>query len=120
MTMTRIRRVALGAWIAGLMVASVAVAQTSEEVSFGLDGVTLVGTLSLPAGRGPHPAAVLLSGTGPQDRDGAIPGIDGYRPFAEISDVLVGAGVAVPAVRRPWRGRVLRGQPHRDDEGPRG
>ena len=90
-----IRRVLLGACIAGLMHASVGVAQTSEVVSFSHDGVTLVGTLALPAGPGPHPAAVLLSGTGPQDRDGAIPGIDGYRPFAEISDVLVGAGVAV-------------------------
>jgi hypothetical protein len=33
------------------------------------DAVTLAGTLTLPAGDGPHPAVVLISGSGPQDRD---------------------------------------------------
>ncbi|GAA3581282.1 alpha/beta hydrolase [Amycolatopsis ultiminotia] len=34
------------------------------------DGTLLAGTLTLPAGSGPHPAVVLLHGSGPVDRDG--------------------------------------------------
>lgn len=34
------------------------------------DGTALAGTLTLPAGPGPHPAALLLHGSGPLDRDG--------------------------------------------------
>lgn len=34
------------------------------------DGVPLSGTLTLPAGPGPHPAVLLLHGSGPIDRDG--------------------------------------------------
>ncbi|MFJ1764859.1 alpha/beta hydrolase family protein [Amycolatopsis sp. NPDC088138] len=36
----------------------------------GDDGLRLAGTLALPAGPGPHPAAVLLPGSGRLDRDG--------------------------------------------------
>ncbi|WP_433870873.1 alpha/beta hydrolase family protein [Saccharopolyspora sp. CA-218241] len=34
------------------------------------DGTPLAGTLTLPAGAGPHPAVLLLHGSGPLDRDG--------------------------------------------------
>lgn len=37
------------------------------------DGIPLAGTLTLPAGRGPHPAVLLLHGSGPLDRDGNTP-----------------------------------------------
>lgn len=37
------------------------------------DGVPLAGTLTLPPGPGPHPAALLLHGSGPLDRDGNTP-----------------------------------------------
>ncbi|MER5644859.1 alpha/beta fold hydrolase [Streptosporangium sp. NPDC002524] len=33
------------------------------------DGLSLAGTLTLPAGPGPHPAVLLLHGSGPLDRD---------------------------------------------------
>lgn len=46
-----------------------------EEVRFSNGPVTLAGTLVLPAGRGPHPAVVLVHGDGPETRDG-------YRFFA--------------------------------------
>ena len=74
-----------------------ALAQSAHdvEVSFGSADATLAGTLTLPAGPGPHPAVILISGSGPQDRDGAIPGIDGYRPFREIASTLSAAGIAV-------------------------
>ena len=42
-----------------------------EQVTFpgGSEGVQLAGTLTLPSGPGPHPAIVLMSGSGAQDRD---------------------------------------------------
>lgn len=66
------------------------------EVSFpgGGSDVTLAGTLTVPAGEGPHPAVVLMSGSGPQDRDESLPGMT-LKPFALIADALGKAGVAV-------------------------
>lgn len=37
------------------------------------DGARLVGTLTLPPSAGPHPAVLLLHGSGPMDRDGNSP-----------------------------------------------
>lgn len=52
-----------------------------QEVSFANGDIALVGTLLTPDAAGPHPAAILLSGSGPQDRDGLSPGfIPGYSP----------------------------------------
>lgn len=63
-----------------------------EEVSLETtDGVTLAGTLTKPEGAGPFPAVVLLSGSGPQDRDEAL---RGHRPFFVLSDRLTRAGIA--------------------------
>jgi len=39
-----------------------------EEVTFANGEVTLAGTLLRPAGNGPHPAAVLVHGSGPAER----------------------------------------------------
>ncbi len=55
-------------------------------------GLTLAGTLTIPEGGGPHPAAVLITGSGPQDRDEAIMG---HRPFLVLADHLTRAGIAV-------------------------
>ncbi|NES13740.1 MULTISPECIES: S9 family peptidase [Micromonospora] len=41
-----------------------------RELSFDSAGNRLVGTLTVPAGPGPHPAALLLPGSGPLNRDG--------------------------------------------------
>jgi uncharacterized protein len=56
-------------------------------------GVTLTGTLTLPAGPGPHPAAVLVGGFGPTSRDGSV----GRRraPYADLAAQLARRGVAV-------------------------
>ncbi|MGD9571919.1 MAG: alpha/beta hydrolase family protein [Thermoleophilia bacterium] len=56
-------------------------------------GVTLAGTLTLPAGAGPHPAAVLVSGFGPSRRDGSFEGTGG--PYADLAAALARRGVAV-------------------------
>ncbi len=66
----------------------------AEEVVFEntADGVTLAGTLTIPDGPGPHPAAILLTGSGPQDRDETIAG---HQPFLVIADHLTRNGIAV-------------------------
>ena len=56
------------------------------------DGVELAGTLVLPEGDGPFPAVVLVSGTGPQDRDETILNL---KPFAVLADALARRGIAV-------------------------
>ncbi|MHC4219453.1 MAG: alpha/beta hydrolase family protein [Planctomycetota bacterium] len=65
-----------------------------EEVTYenAADGVTLAGTLTLPQGEGPYPAALLITGSGPQDRDESI---FQHQPFLVIADHLTRAGVAV-------------------------
>ena len=55
------------------------------------DGVRLAGTLSVPRGEGPHPAVVLITGSGAQDRDQTILG---HKTFLVLSDHLVRAGIA--------------------------
>lgn len=48
-------------------------------------GTPLAGTLTLPSGPGPHPAVLLLHGSGPLDRDGNTPKLvmDLGRPMAD-------------------------------------
>jgi len=55
-------------------------------------GITLAGTLTYPEGNGPFPALVLVTGSGPQDRDEKILG---HRPFLVLSDYLTRLGIAV-------------------------
>ncbi|WP_338396003.1 alpha/beta hydrolase family protein [Fulvitalea axinellae] len=66
----------------------------TEQVTFENKkaGIRLAGTLSLPAGKGPFPAVVLVSGSGPQDRDSNL---FGHKPFLVLSDYLTRNGVAV-------------------------
>ncbi len=79
-----------------------------REVRVVVDGtVTLAGDLALPslpslpsvrppaATPAPVPAVLLLSGSGPQDRDGARTELPGYRPLVDIADTLLTAGFAV-------------------------
>lgn len=56
------------------------------------EGVTLAGTLTVPPGDGPFPAAVLISGSGPQDRNETV---WTHQPFAVLADHLTRNGIAV-------------------------
>jgi uncharacterized protein len=49
-------------------------------------------TLTKPKGDGPFPCTVLISGSGPQDRDESLVG---HKPFLVIADHLTGHGIAV-------------------------
>jgi len=66
----------------------------SEEVTYQSTaaGVKLAGTLTRPRGEGPFPAALLISGSGPQDRDETI---FGHKPFLILADALTRRGIAV-------------------------
>jgi pimeloyl-ACP methyl ester carboxylesterase len=55
-------------------------------------GVKLAGTLTLPRGQGPFPAVLLITGSGPQDRDETI---FGHKPFLVLADYLTRRGIAV-------------------------
>ena len=55
-------------------------------------GFLLQGTLTIPDGEGPYPCAVLISGSGQQDRDESILG---HKPFLVIADFLTRNGIAV-------------------------
>ena len=55
-------------------------------------GIRLAGTFTIPAGDGPHPAVVLITGSGPQDRDETV---FGHRPFLVLADYLTRRGIAV-------------------------
>jgi len=65
-----------------------------EEVAFPgkSAGVTMGGTLTIPAGAGSHPAVILISGSGAQDRDETI---FNHRPFHVLADHLSRKGIAV-------------------------
>jgi pimeloyl-ACP methyl ester carboxylesterase len=65
-----------------------------EEVTFAnkAANVTLAGTLTLPKGTGPFAAAVLVAGSGPQDRDESIAN---HKPFLILADYLTRKGIAV-------------------------
>ena len=64
-----------------------------EEVSFeSVPGVRLAGTLTRPNSAGPHPTVVLISGSGPQDRDETLLG---HKPFLVLADYLTRRGIAV-------------------------
>lgn len=67
----------------------------SEEVIFSNPaggGHILAGTLTLPTGSGRFPAVVLVSGSGPQDRDESLMG---HKPFLVLADSLTRRGIAV-------------------------
>ena len=65
-----------------------------DEVSFRNEAadVTLAGTLTLPRAAGPFPAALLIAGSGPYDRDESIAN---HKPFLVLSDYLTRKGIAV-------------------------
>lgn len=57
-----------------------------------VDKTKLAGELTVPEGTGPHPAVLLVTGSGAQDRDETI---FGHKPFLVIADHLTRRGIAV-------------------------
>jgi fermentation-respiration switch protein FrsA (DUF1100 family) len=65
-----------------------------EEVSYKNEkaGIKLAGTLTLPRSGQPFPAVILISGSGPQDRNETV---CGHRPFLVLADYLTRKSIAV-------------------------
>lgn len=65
-----------------------------EEVSFSnaVAEITLAGTFTRPKGDKEYPVAILISGSGPQDRDETI---SKHKPFLVLADHLTKKGIAV-------------------------
>ncbi len=66
----------------------------SEEVAFEnkTDKNVLAGTLTLPRKEGIFPAVILITGSGPENRDEEI---FGHKPFLVLADYLTKKGIAV-------------------------
>jgi hypothetical protein len=63
-----------------------------EEIKIQSGAITLAGTLTLPPTGGPFPAVVLITGSGPQNRDEEV---FGMKPFRLIADDFTRKGIAV-------------------------
>jgi hypothetical protein len=63
-----------------------------HDVTLGADRMAVPGTLSLPRGPGPHPALILLAGSGPMDRDESI---GPNKAFKDLAWGLASRGLAV-------------------------
>lgn len=59
--------------------------------------IHLAGTLTMPrhAAGMKVPAVVMITGSGTEERDESIPGVEGYHPFRDIADTLSRRGIAV-------------------------
>ncbi|HMK73075.1 MAG TPA: alpha/beta fold hydrolase [Myxococcaceae bacterium] len=79
------------------------------EVSFGPAPYRLSGTLTLPTAPGRHPAAVLLAGSGPMDRDETV---GASAPLRDIAHGLSARGVVVLRYDKRTRtyGAALKGK----------
>ena len=71
---------------------------TSEDLVFTWSGLDLAGTLHLPEANPPHPAVLMMQGSGPTDRDS-----DGY--FPPIRQAFLSRGLATYAFDKPGVGR---------------
>ncbi len=63
-----------------------------HEVTFRCGEISLAGTLTVPASQGPHPAVILLTGSGAQTRDEDV---FGFKVFATLADTLTRSGMSV-------------------------
>jgi len=66
----------------------------TEEVSFTNKdhSISYAGTITIPNGKGPFPAIVMITGSGPENRDEEL---FGHKPFAVIADHLTKHGYVV-------------------------
>lgn len=66
----------------------------SEDIKFenSKDNVVLAGTFTKPKGDGKYPVVILISGSGPQNRNEELLG---HKPFLILSDFLTRNGIAV-------------------------
>ncbi len=66
----------------------------SEDITYTNENASLEfgATITIPPGKGPFPAAIMITGSGPQNRDEEIMG---HKPFAVIADYLTRMGFVI-------------------------
>jgi dienelactone hydrolase len=77
-----------------------------REVTVGEGEWKLPGTLTVPVGTGPFPAAVLVHGSGPNDRDETV---GGAKVFKDLAEGLASRGIVVLRYEKrtlQYRGRI--------------
>ncbi len=95
-------------WVAGIQLAAADAARPTQpwqppdyadpgtfheqDVTIGTGPLAVPGTLTVPDSPGPHPAVVLLAGSGPVDRDSTI---GRNKPFKDLAWGLATRGIAV-------------------------
>ncbi len=65
---------------------------TEREITLGTGALAVPGTVTMPSARGPHPAVVLIGGSGPVDRDETI---GPNKPLKDLAWGLATRGIAV-------------------------
>jgi pimeloyl-ACP methyl ester carboxylesterase len=67
---------------------------TDQDVAFTNEAahINLAGTFSVPNGKGPFPAVLLIAASGPEGRDEEV---EGHHVFVVLSDYLLRKGIAV-------------------------
>lgn len=69
---------------------------TSENVTFESKELKLAGTVTIPQnGENRHPACIIISGSGPQDRNGKVPDIGFSVQYKAIAQKLSNSGILV-------------------------
>jgi hypothetical protein len=65
--------------------------------------IQIAGTLTIPRGKGPFPAVLLIAGSGTADRDESVLG---HKPFLVLADHLTRQGIAVLRVDKRGNGKT--------------
>jgi alpha/beta superfamily hydrolase len=69
---------------------------TPEDVTFKSGEFKLAGTVTIPKnGEKRHPACIIISGSGPQDRNGKVPGLGFSVQYKAIAHELSNSGILV-------------------------
>ncbi len=69
---------------------------TSEDITFRSGELKLAGTVTIPKnGEKPHRACIIISGSGPQDRNGKVPNLGFSVQYEAIAHELSNSGILV-------------------------
>jgi dienelactone hydrolase len=80
---------------------------SEKEVKIGDGPLALPGTLTMPAGKGPFPAIVLVHGSGPNDRDESVGAV---KTFRDLAVGLAAQGIIVLRYEKVTREHPIKSQ----------
>jgi len=82
-----------------------------ESLTVPISSGSLSGTLTLPAGEGPFPVALIIAGSGPTDRDGNSGAMLKSDAYKKLALALAGQGIASLRYDKRGVGESADGQP---------